>query len=169
MVYLSVYELRNYLKWITATQIAAIPVSVFVKISICIFVVRITPPQAHRGFVVAIWLFVCFLIATSITTIFVLGLQCLPLHRLWNPTIPGKCLDIVIVKWVFQGYGSTSIVNLIPSFRGCSTDNTMYTVTGCLTDFACAFLFPVFVLRTQQVDRGTRNAVIFLLGKSQSR
>ncbi|KAI9760023.1 MAG: hypothetical protein M1840_002751 [Geoglossum simile] len=61
----------------------------FVKISLCLSLLRFTVSEAWRRFFVAL---IIFIAAYSILGFFVIVLQCIPTRVLWTPGVKAKCM-----------------------------------------------------------------------------
>ena len=74
-----------------------------VKTSICIFILRlIHGAQTRIRSVVYVNLII--LISMFIVCIVVLCMQCIPLAKVWNPDIHGKCVSYELVKGVVKAF-----------------------------------------------------------------
>lgn len=66
--------------------------NMFVKFGLLIFYLRTTYERAH---LYAIWFMLFVAFGFGMSNVFVILFQCVPLSKLWNPTMPGYCLNIV--------------------------------------------------------------------------
>jgi hypothetical protein len=76
-------------KWNTIYQVINVLGALFTKISIGLFILRV---QNQRRFVLAVWTVLASLALMTTILVFVVLLQCIPLHRLWQPTVHGHCI-----------------------------------------------------------------------------
>lgn len=49
---------------------------------------------------------------TGLATFLVEVMQCLPLKKLWQPGVAGRCLGVEVSMWVLIAYGSKSTLGL---------------------------------------------------------
>ncbi|KAJ5972513.1 uncharacterized protein N7479_002431 [Penicillium vulpinum] len=123
-------------------EIAYCFASVGCKISVCIFLMRITIRPLH------IWLLYIVMALTVIAGLvfmFLMLLQCSPLEYFWtrlaqDPKIIGKCIDMTI------------IVNM----------TYVYSAFAALCDFTVGLL-PIFLVRNLHMRRQTKIAVMGIL------
>jgi hypothetical protein len=116
--------------------------SIACKVSVCIFLMRITVKRLH------IWILYLVMVLTVITGLifmFIMLLQCKPLEYFWtrtafDPTIQGTCVSIEIVI----------------------TMTYVYSAFSALCDFTVGIL-PIFIVRKLHMRRQTKVAVIGIL------
>ncbi|KAJ5506109.1 hypothetical protein N7453_005066 [Penicillium expansum] len=124
-------------------EIAYCFASVGCKISVCIFLMRITIKPIH------IWILYTVMALTVIAGLvfmFLMLLQCRPLEYFWtklayDPNIIGTCMDmkiIVIMTYIYSGFAA-------------------------LCDFTVGLL-PIFLVRKLHMKRQTKIAVMGILG-----
>lgn len=77
-------------KWNAIYQILNITGALLTKISIGLFLLRL---KQSRNFSIAVWGVLTPLFITTLILCFVVGLQCIPLRKLWTPTIEGHCIS----------------------------------------------------------------------------
>lgn len=77
------------LKYFFMTEFLAIISTMFTRISICIFLLRIFSTKQHWRW--GLYTFLVFVTVTQTSAAVLVLVQCQPVQRLWNPTIPGKC------------------------------------------------------------------------------
>lgn len=81
-------------------------VTLFTRASIILLYERIfAPNRISRLYIITQFMFY-FNIATTIVLMFIFIFECIPRPKLWDPTIPGHCLD------PFAIYYSTGILNI---------------------------------------------------------
>ena len=109
-----------------------------VKCSILILYYRMF--EANRAFRIAVWFVGAYVVAWYLATNLGCILQCTPVSRQWDKTIPGRCLNVPLFLFV------TSILN-------------------CISDVAIVIL-PLPIVIRLQMRRGRKIAVccIFALG-----
>lgn len=105
--YLTPLEIANVVKWIKAIEMCCIIIPVLIKLSVCISILRLVS-NAQRSVTIAIALLMATLSLTGLVTFLVEGMQCLPLRKLWEPMVPGKCMTMETANWVLVAYGSKS-------------------------------------------------------------
>lgn len=123
----------NYLDWIQVFITLALS-----KISICLFLLRISKFERWRYFLFGL---IAFLIIshTPLTLLFLL--QCIPLNKNWNTAVPGYCFSKPAVEKIIIVQGVFSIV----------------------TDFIGA-AFPVILLWNAKLSIRTKVALNMLMG-----
>ncbi|GAT23289.1 integral membrane protein [Aspergillus luchuensis] len=122
---------------VTAMEIAYCFAAVACKISVCIFLMRITVRRLH------IW--ILWTVIAGMVFMFIMLLQCKPLAYFWtrkafNPDIHGHCMDIQIViamTYVYSGFAA-------------------------LCDFTVGIL-PIFLVRKLHMKHKTKMAVVGIL------
>ncbi|KAK5789549.1 hypothetical protein VI817_008672 [Penicillium citrinum] len=123
-------------------EIAYCFASIFCKISVCIFLMRITVKRHH------IWILYIVMILTvlaGLVFMFLMLLQCKPLSYFWtrlafDPSIEGYCISINIII----------------------TMTYIYSVFAALCDFTVGIL-PIFLVRKLHMKRQAKYAVVGIL------
>lgn len=123
-------------------EIAYCFASVGCKVSVCIFLLRITVKRAHVWILYAV---MCLTVITGVVFMFIMLLQCKPLEFFWtrtahDPSIEGKCMNIQIV--IAMTY--------------------VYSAFAALCDFTVGLL-PIFLVRTLHMQLRTKIAVVGIL------
>lgn len=121
--------------------------SVFCKVSVIIFLLRITVKRAHRYI-----LYVIMALTTVSGLIFMVTmmLQCEPIKYFWeqaavavDPSITGRCnIDrVVIMTYVYSGFAALSdlTVGLVPIFivKGLQMKRSAKVAIACILGLAC--------------------------------
>lgn len=92
-------------KWALLSQIGVSITLGLMKISVCLFVLRVVD-KARKGIAKALWLLIYFVALTHILQVIMYVIQCRPLPALWNPTVKGQCFSMHIVYMVaYLNYG----------------------------------------------------------------
>lgn len=88
--------LSEFLKVVTLAEIGVTIGVGFVKMSVCIFILRLIE-RTHRR--VAMTLYSVMILNTAITlvAVFCIAFQCQPFHKIWHPSVPGKCFSTQIL------------------------------------------------------------------------
>ncbi|OGE55324.1 hypothetical protein PENARI_c004G06645 [Penicillium arizonense] len=123
-------------------EIAYCFASIFCKISVCLFLMRITIKRLH------IWILYTVMVLTVIAGLvfmFLMLLQCKPLAYFWtrvtmDPSIPGYCISIDII--IVMTY--------------------IYSAFSALCDFTVGIL-PIFLVHKLHMKRQTKIAVMGIL------
>lgn len=123
-------------------EIAYCFASVGCKVSVCIFLLRITVKREH------VWILYCVMALTVITGLvfmFIMLLQCKPLEYFWtrtalDPSINGSCMNMQII--IAMTY--------------------VYSAFAALCDFTVGIL-PIFLVRKLSMRRQTKVAVVGIL------
>lgn len=116
--------------------------SVGCKVSVCIFLLRITVKRVH---IWILYLVMALTVVTGVVFMFVMLLQCKPLEYFWtrtafDPSIEGRCVNIQVV--IAMTY--------------------VYSAFAALCDFTVGIL-PIFLVRTLTMQRRTKVAVVGIL------
>lgn len=122
----------NYLDWIQVFITLAVS-----KISICLFLLRISKFERWRYFLFGL---IAFLIISHTPLTLLVLLQCIPLNKTWDTQGPGHCFSKKGVEMIIIIQGVFSIV----------------------TDFICA-AFPVVLLWNAKLDLRTKVALSLLM------
>lgn len=150
---LAVEDRLTAMKYWWLCEIAYCFASVGCKISVCIFLMRITIRPLH------IWILYTVMALTVIAGLvfmFLMLLQCKPLEYFWtklahDPTIIGKCMDmkiIVIMTYIYSGFAALCdfTVGTLPIFlvhKLHMKRQTKIAVMGILS-MACMYVFFFF-------------------------
>ncbi|KAJ0418792.1 hypothetical protein BJY00DRAFT_324727 [Aspergillus carlsbadensis] len=140
---LTAHERVTAMKYWWLCEIAYCFASIGCKVSVCIFLMRITVRRLH------IWILsfvMAFTVITGLLFMFIMLLQCKPLEYFWtrtalDPTIEGSCISIEIV--IIMTY--------------------VYSAFAALCDFTVGIL-PIFIVRKLHMRRKTKMAVVGILG-----
>lgn len=116
--------------------------SVGCKVSVCIFLRRITVKRLH---IWILYIVILLTVVAGLAFMFIMLLQCKPLEYFWtrkafDPNIKGSCMDMEIV--IAMTY--------------------VYSVFAALCDFTVGIL-PIFMVRKLHMRRQTKVAVIGIL------
>lgn len=92
-------------KWALLSQIGVSITLGLMKISVCLFVLRVVD-KARKGIAKALWLLIYFVALTHILQVIMYVIQCRPLAALWNTKVKGQCFSTHIVYMVaYLNYG----------------------------------------------------------------
>ena len=101
--------LPKFLMWSTIAQLQNAVAVLLIRISVCLFILRVVG-VTHRGtayFIISLIVFMtCFAFATLLTV----GLQCIPLKRAWYPTTPGHCIHEEVLTKLTNAYGGNPYI-----------------------------------------------------------
>ena len=118
----------NFLDWIQVFVTLALS-----KISICLFLLRISKFERWRWFLFGL---IAFLVVTHVPLTLLYLFQCIPLQKNWQQVmgpVPGHCMSKKSVEKIIivQG-GQLSLVPRPPSNNGYRQDNSNgQSLTGC--------------------------------------
>ena len=65
------------------------------KIAICMFLLRISKFAKWRNFLYGV---IIFLVASHLPLELLFLLQCMPVHKMWDQQVPGRCFSLVTVE-----------------------------------------------------------------------
>lgn len=75
-----------------------------VKFSVCLFILRLIR-RTYRKVRIVLWLTIFILFVLTITTLLVLGLQCIPFQKIWNREMPGSCFSASVLTQLIRILG----------------------------------------------------------------
>lgn len=133
-------EIERVLLYIAIAELTHTFGTYLVRISVCLFVLRLVPNHEKR-FRWWIYALMAFFTVVTMIALFFLCFQCIPFQGLWNQKIKARCIARDKLSIVEQTQGSLSV----------------------LTDLLCACL-PIFFLRQLQTSRRTKVALFVILG-----
>ena len=102
--YLSHDERAGAFKWLKASTSLSMLVPVFIKVSVCVSILRIIK-TVERIASRILWLLIGVLMIDGLVTFLLHITACTPLEKLWDPGKPGRCLDIRTLTWITIAYG----------------------------------------------------------------
>ena len=88
------YVVHNLGPIVMYTTIASIQNGIgtfLVKSSVCILVLRLIK-GTHPRIRIILWFFITALLLFTLATLLVVGLQCIPMRKIWHPETPGFCI-----------------------------------------------------------------------------
>ncbi|KAF9883015.1 hypothetical protein FE257_004328 [Aspergillus nanangensis] len=140
--FLTAHERVTATKYWWFCEIAYCFSSVGCKVSVCIFLLRITVRRIHIWILYSV---MAMTVSAGLVFMFILLLQCKPLPYFWqrkafDPTITGQCMDMEIV--VAMTY--------------------VYSAFAALCDFTVGIL-PIFLVRKLHMKKQTKYAVVGIL------
>lgn len=98
-------QILDLQKWALLSQIGVSITLGLMKISVCLFVLRVVD-KARKGIAKALWLLIYFVALTHILQVIMYVIQCRPLAALWNRKVKGQCFSTHIVYMVaYLNYG----------------------------------------------------------------
>ncbi|KAJ5908120.1 hypothetical protein N7495_000802 [Penicillium taxi] len=123
-------------------EIAYCFASVFCKISVCVFLMRITIKRIHIWILYLAMVFTCI---AGLIFMFLMLLQCHPISYFWNrvfqdPTIPGYCISIDVII----------------------TMTYVYSAFSAMCDFTVGIL-PIFLVKSLHMKKQAKLAIIGIL------
>ncbi|KAM5383492.1 hypothetical protein ACJZ2D_001941 [Fusarium nematophilum] len=103
---------------------------------------------------------VIFMAAWAITLCFLLTLTCIPVAKFWNSTLPGRCLNSLIIWYVMAGFNLATDVAIfclpLPMIRSLQLprkQKVMLFVVFCLGFFTC--IISIIRLQTLKLAAST--------------
>ena len=135
---LSIEQYRNFLKYYYLDTAQFFIALATCKISICLFLLRLSQFNKLRR---SLYGLIAFLIITHLALFFLEVFQCLPVDKVWNLDVAGKCMS------------EQTIMNILIA----------QCVISFLTDFICA-AFPIVLLRNLHIKRQSKIALCCLMG-----
>lgn len=93
--------LSELLKVVTLTEIGNAVGLGFVKMSVCIFVLRIIE-RTHRRVRVNLYSVMILNTAITLVAVFCFAFSCRPFAKIWNPSVLGKCFPTQILTDMYN-------------------------------------------------------------------
>ncbi|KAI0098555.1 hypothetical protein GGR51DRAFT_538178 [Nemania sp. FL0031] len=121
-------------KFSYATEITYGVTMIFAKISIALFLLRITVHRAQRWIIYIITALTCI---AGLTLVFIVAFQCKPLARAWDGDIPGSCISVQAIPISTYTYSALAVV----------------------TDLTFTIL-PIFIVWHLQMNKRTKLALV---------
>ena len=132
MYCLSFGQVLDLAKWALLSQIGISVTLGLLKISFCLFVLRVVD-KARKGIAKAIWLLIYFVALTHILQVIMYLVQCRPLAALWDTKVKGRCFSTHIVYTIaYLNYGKMTPnkilerIELIDSTKGLNVSRTLF-------------------------------------------
>lgn len=103
--YLQPSQIRSIVKLTTIVIMLHTIGTYFVRVSVCLFVLRLVP-LAHRTFYKGTYLLMGFFTAVTLATFLAMCLECIPIQGHWDKSIKAKCIplqDVGIIAKVQGG------------------------------------------------------------------
>lgn len=103
--YLSPYQYSHYLRYDFLDWIQVFVTLAISKISICLFLMRLSKFDRLRKFLQAL---IAFLILTHVPLTLLVIFQCHPVQKYWNKEMQGTCFPKTTVEKIIIAQGGTS-------------------------------------------------------------
>ncbi|KAI4205260.1 MAG: hypothetical protein LQ350_000582 [Teloschistes chrysophthalmus] len=127
------------LKWSTIAQVCNVIGIGFVKVSVCLCVLRIID-RTRRRLAQFLWLLIAVVAASHLAQVLIFLLQCRPIQTMWDPTVKGTCFSARVTYTAgYTNYGMDAV-----------------------TDLICAGV-PVFVIHRLHMNIRNKLAICFLM------
>lgn len=98
-------QVLDLAKWALLSQIGVSITLGLMKISVCLFVLRVVD-KARRGIAKALWFLIYFVALTHILQVIMYVIQCRPLAAVWDKKVKGRCFSTHIVYMIaYLNYG----------------------------------------------------------------
>ena len=104
MYYLQPDQITQTFMWLWAAEPTNLFAVFLVRLSICLFFLRLIPPKK-----IYLWIIrgtITGLILSDIFVSIIYFFECRPVRKVWEPATPGKCFDkntISAAVWLYQG------------------------------------------------------------------
>ena len=103
--YLSATEYQKFLKYDYLDWLQVFVILALSKISICLFLMRLSNFNKLRRFLYAL---IAFLVLSHLPLTILYMVQCRPLNKAWNPAIAGQCFPREAVEKIIITQGGES-------------------------------------------------------------
>ena len=90
--------------WLWAGEPTDLIAVYLVRLSICLFFLRLVPPK--RIYIWTIWITILLLTVSNIFTSIYFFFECRPIRKVWSPMTEGMCFNNEVKKgaiWLYQG------------------------------------------------------------------
>ncbi|KAL8668229.1 MAG: hypothetical protein Q9202_000207 [Teloschistes flavicans] len=132
-------QIYPVLKWSTLAQICNVIGIGFVKISVCLCVLRIID-RARRRLSQFLWILIAFVATSHFVQMLIFLIQCRPMQAIWDPNVKGTCFSPHVTYTAgYTNYG-----------------------LDAATDLICAGI-PIFVIHQLQMNIRNKVALGFLM------
>ena len=152
--YLTPYQYNHYLRYDFLDWIQVFVTLAISKISICLFLLRLSKFDKLRRFLQVL---IAFLVITHVPLTLLLIFQCHPVRKYWYKTIPGKCFPKKVVEKIIIAQGGTYISIVRARIALISV------VISVITDFIGA-TFPIVLLWNVDIKLRSKVALWILMG-----
>ena len=105
--YLSPYQYNHYLRYDYLDWIQVFVTLAISKISICLFLMRLSKFDRLRTFLQVL---IAFLILTHVPLTLLMIFQCRPVQKYWDQEMEGKCFPKTTVEKIIIAQGGTCLV-----------------------------------------------------------
>ncbi|KAK0512238.1 hypothetical protein JMJ35_005366 [Cladonia borealis] len=137
--YLSNHQILQSTKWTTVFEIQNAIGVYFVKVSVCLFILRMIA-VTHEAMRRVLLGTIALLTLLMLGNVSVICFQCVPFEAVWNPAISGRCMT---------GSDADKLAKAFNAF-------------GVATDFICVIL-SILVLRGLQMSKYTKIELMILM------
>lgn len=132
-------QIYPVLKWSTLAQICNVIGIGFVKISVCLCVLRIID-RARQRLSQFLWILIAFVATSHFVQMLIFLIQCRPMQAIWDPNVKGTCFSPHVTYTAgYTNYG-----------------------LDAATDLICAGI-PIFVIHQLQMNIRNKVALGFLM------
>lgn len=138
--YLQPAQISSFVLLTTILEILHTIGTLLVRVSMCLFVLRLVPPT-HREFFKYTYALIAFFAVISTATVLLILLQCIPIQGAWHKDVRARCIPRADLSIIAKTQGGFS----------------------ALMDFLCVGL-PMFLLRNLQAKLGRKISLFILLG-----
>ncbi|KAL8802469.1 MAG: hypothetical protein Q9182_003777 [Xanthomendoza sp. 2 TL-2023] len=100
-------QIYPILKWTLMAQVCNVLGIGFVKISVCLCILRLID-RARRRLSQFLWVLIVFVALSHLVQALLFLVQCRPLNAMWNPRVKGTCLSARVGYTAgYANYGKT--------------------------------------------------------------
>ena len=145
------------LKWMIGGYIQNFVAVFAVKLSVCLFILRVIG-VTHRRTRYFIYLLIVVVAGIMVASVLIVTLQCFPLEKVWNLAVPGTCASFSRLALLTKAFGSTDHGN-----TSCDGNTDASIVLGFVTDLACV-LIPISIFRSLQMSQRTQHGLCAVIG-----
>ena len=115
MYYLDSSQISGWAKWSWVGKITNLFAIYLVRISICLFLLRLIPPKG-KFYLSTTWVTIVALSFSDILITISYLVECRPLRKVWHPDTPGICLSPALgmaTTWLFQGTVALPVIRYL--------------------------------------------------------
>ena len=168
--YLQPEQIKNVLLLTTIAEVLHTVGTCLVRISVCLFVLRLVP-STHREFYTYTYVLIAFFVVITVATFMLILLGCVPIQGTWDREVKARCISRSAISVIARTQGGMFNPFLFPllfdSFFHLKPKHTNKLIRAppaicVLMDFLCVVL-PIFFLRNLQAEIGRKISLFSLL------
>ena len=97
-------------KWTIIAEIQSYSAVLLVKLSVCLFILRVIE-GTHRNIAKFIYVLMVLMTMLALAAMLTDALQCFPLEKAWRPTMKGQCISPRVLTRLTEVFGGKGDLN----------------------------------------------------------